>query len=153
MAKRWEEYKPAVDKTILILIAGIVWIMAGLMLSRLAIIWWQNYTGTLLSLFIFVGILLGVVKGYFILTRVVRANIRRINQLSRTGFVLAFISLKTYLLIIGMMTMGILLRHTSFPRQYLAILYLGVGIAMIISSYPYFKGLMSGEFNETVVKD
>jgi len=144
MGKSWEEYKPAVNKTILILIAGIVWMLVGLMLSRLAIVWWQSYTGSFLILFIFIGLVLGVVKGYYIFTRVVNTNIQRIAQLNRVNFILAFISVKTYLLIIGMMILGILLRNSIIPKQYLAIIYLGVGLAMIISSYPYFKVLVTG---------
>ena len=132
----------------LILIAGIVWMLVGLMLSRLAIIWWQSYTGSFLILFIFIGLLLGVVKGYYIFTRIVNTNIQRIAQLNRVNFILAFISLKTYLLIIGMIILGILLRNSMFPKQYLAIIYLGVGLSMIISSYPYFKVLVKGNLKE-----
>jgi hypothetical protein len=143
MNRNWIEFKPGVNKTMLILIAGIVWIGVGMMLSRLAILWWQNYAGSYLPLFLFIALLLGMIKGYFILTRVVSTNIRRINQLNGTNFILAFISVKTYLLIIGMMILGFVLRHSLFPKHYLAILYLGAGLAMIISSVPYFKILVN----------
>jgi hypothetical protein len=47
-----------------------------------------------------------------------------------------------------MMTAGIALRHSTFPKQYLAILYLGVGLAMIISSLQYFRNLLGGELKK-----
>ncbi len=136
----------------LILIAGIVWILVGFMLSRLAILWWQTYTGSFVFIFILIGLILGVAKGYFIVTRVVITNIKRITQLNGNSFILAFISLKTYLLIAGMMILGILLRNSVFPKQYLAIIYMGVGLAMIFSSYPYFRMLFSGVSREVQVK-
>jgi hypothetical protein len=132
--------------------AFIVWMLVGLMLSRSAIIWWENYTGSLIPLFVVLGLILGLVKGYFILTRVVNINIKRIYEMEGTGFILAFISPRTYLLILGMMMLGMILRHSSFPKHYLAIIYLGVGLAMLISSYPYLKVLLSGNLKEAAIK-
>jgi hypothetical protein len=152
MAKRWEDYKPAVDRTILVLMAFILWILVGVMLSRSAIIWWESYMGSLIPLFVVLGLFLGLFKGYFILTRVVNINIKRIYEMEGTGFILSFISLRTYLLIIGMMILGMLLRHSSFPKHYLAIIYLGVGLAMIISSYPYLKILLSGSLKKSAIQ-
>jgi hypothetical protein len=145
MGKRWEKFKPAVNRSILVLIAGSVWAMVGLMLSRLAILWWERYTGSFLVLFIILGLILGIVKGYFVFSRVVKKNISRIARMDDTGFILAFIPWQTYLLITGMILLGIALRHSELPKQYLAILYLGVGLAMILSSLQYFGNLVRGE--------
>lgn len=148
MGKHWEEFKPAVDRSILVFIAGMVWIMAGLMLSRVAILWWERYNGAFLILFIALGLILGVVKGYFIFSRVVRKNIARIARMEDTAFILAFIPWKTYLLIGLMIMVGMALRHSTLPKQYLAILYLGVGLALILSSLQYFRNLVRGELEK-----
>ena len=148
MGRHWEEFKPAVDRTILVLIAGMVWVAVGIVLSWLAIIWWTHYKGSFLFIFIFLGLLLGVVKGYFVFSRIVRKNISRIAGMRRPGFVLAFIPARTYLLIACMMAAGITLRHSTLPKQYLAILYLAVGLAMIFSGFLYFKSLLRGNFDQ-----
>ncbi len=148
MGKHWEEFKPTVDRSILILIAGLVWILVGLMLSRLAILWWERYTGSFLVLFVVLGLILGIVKAYYVFPRIVRKNIDRITRMEDTGFVLAFIPWKTYLLIAVMMFVGIALRHSMVPKQYLAILYLGVGLAMVLSSLQYFRNLVRGELKK-----
>lgn len=148
MGKRWEEFKPAVNRSILVLMAGLVWILVGLMLSRLAILWWEKYTGSFLVLFVVLGLILGIVKGYYIFSRIVRRNIDRISRMNDTGFVLAFIPWKTYFLIAGMIIFGITLRHSTLPKQYLAILYLGVGLAMVLSSLQYFRNLLHGELKK-----
>ena len=148
MRKRWEEFKPAVDRSILVLIAGLVWAMVGLMLSRLAILWWERYTGSFLVLFVIIGMILGIVKGYYVFSRIVKKNIDRIARMEGNGFILAFIPWKTYLLIAGMMILGITLRHSTLPKQYLAILYLGVGLAMILSSLQYFRNVVRGELKK-----
>jgi hypothetical protein len=148
MGKRWEEFKPTVDRSILILIAGLVWIFVGLMLSRFAILWWERYTGSFLVLFVVLGLILGIVKAYYVFSRIVRKNIDRITRMEDTGFVLAFIPWKTYLLIAVMMFVGIALRHSMVPKQYLAILYLGVGLAMVLSSLQYFRNLVRGELKK-----
>jgi uncharacterized membrane protein len=145
MGKHWEEFKPVVSKTILVLIAGLVWIMTGTFLSRLAIIWWQSYTGSFLSLFIILGLILGMIKGYYVFSGIVRKNIDRISRMDRNGFVLAFIPWKTYLLIIAMMTFGMTLRHSALPKQYLAIIYMAVGFAMVLSGFQYFTSILRGD--------
>jgi len=37
-----------------------------------------------------------------------------------------------------MMPMGIALRHSSFPKYYLAVLYLAMGGALFLASFHYF---------------
>ena len=51
----------------------------------------------------------------------------------------AFIPWKSYLIIAVMMTMGIVLRHSSIPKQYLAVLYIGIGLALVLSSVRYMR--------------
>lgn len=148
MRTNWIEFKPHVRRNVLILIAGLVWTAVGTMLSTRAVIWFDHYTGSFLVLYLIISLALGLVKGYFIFTKVVVKNISRIAGLKEASFVGAFISLKTYILITGMMIMGYLLRHSELPRQYLGVIYLGVGLAMIISSIPYFKTLVNGNLEK-----
>ena len=57
---------------------------------------------------------------------------------------------KGYLIIIGMMALGILLRRSPLPRPYLAIVYVAIGGALLQASLNYFVRLYQlvgqGEF-------
>lgn len=134
----WESLKPAVEKYVLICLAGLVWIGVGLMLNYLAFNWLEAYKGHYVSLFVISGIVIAIVKTKFIFSGIVRKNINRILSFDEKGFILAFISWKSYLLIVIMMGLGIILRHSTFPKEYLSILYIGIGLALILSGSLYF---------------
>jgi hypothetical protein len=51
----------------------------------------------------------------------------------------AFIPWKSYLMIAVMVIMGGLLRHSMIPKKELAILYIGIGLALILSSVRYIR--------------
>jgi len=57
----------------------------------------------------------------------------------REAVLISFISWKSYLIIIIMVTLGVLLRHSEIPKHYLAILYTGIGLALILSSVRYMR--------------
>jgi hypothetical protein len=57
--------------------------------------------------------------------------------------IFAFISWKSYLLVVLMALLGVLLRHSSLPRQYLAIIYIGIGLALVLSSIRYLRVMLS----------
>jgi len=38
-----------------------------------------------------------------------------------------------------MITMGAILLHTTIPKHYLAVLYIGIGLALVLSSVRYFR--------------
>ena len=49
---------------------------------------------------------------------------------------------KSYILIITMILAGYLLRHSPIPKLYLAVLYTGIGTALILSSVRYLRYLL-----------
>jgi len=53
--------------------------------------------------------------------------------------VFSFISWKSYLIIAIMIAMGAILRRSAIPKQYLAVLYIGIGLALILSSVRYMR--------------
>ena len=50
---------------------------------------------------------------------------------------------RSYLLVIVMMTLGITLRHSSIPREWLSLIYNGIGIGLALSSIRYFKSYIN----------
>ena len=46
---------------------------------------------------------------------------------------------RSYLIVIVMIAMGIDLRHSPLPKPYLAVLYGGIGMALVLSSVRYLR--------------
>ena len=71
--------------------------------------------------------------------KIVDKNIERILPMVDKKCLFSFITWKSYLIIIVMVAMGSLLRHSAIPKHYLAILYTGIGLALILSSLRYLR--------------
>ena len=135
--------EPAVRRPTLILSAAVVWAMVGAFLCFRAALWFRASGGTIFWL-AFLGLAVGFLKGHFLLSRMARRNIRRIFELSPHKdkiCLFAFQAIQAYLLIFGMMALGILLRHSSVPREILAVVYLAIGSALIYASLPYWRAI------------
>jgi hypothetical protein len=134
-----DKYKPAVTKIILMFLAGIVWIGVGTMLLIMAFSWIATASELDIYLDVGAGILLALLVHHFGFLRIVNKNLKRIRQMNGKRCLFAFISWKSYLTIVVMVAMGILLRHSMIPKKNLAILYIGIGLALILSSVRYIR--------------
>jgi len=135
-----EKLKPAIPMKLLFALAGTMWCCVGLMLTSMAVHWLCNYDGPA-WIFAVTGLIAALTIHHFGFLKIVDKNLARINLLSERPCAFSFISWKSYLLIISMITLGITLRHTSIPKQYLSIIYLGIGMALFLSSIRYFRNL------------
>jgi hypothetical protein len=142
MAGFIEKLNPEIPRKLLLLIAGVMWSGVGLMLSLMAFLWLHNYEGHP-WLFAVTGLIAALVIHHFGFLKIVDKNLGRISRLPDQSCAFSFISWKSYLLIIIMVIMGITLRHTAIPKQYLSIIYLGIGMALFLSSIRYFRSFMS----------
>jgi hypothetical protein len=136
-----ERFKPGVPKTVLVLIAGILWIGVGVMLDILSYSWLK---GELLNRAIasaIIGFSGALIIHHFGFLRIVDKNLNRILPMEGTRCVFSFISWKSYMLIAVMILMGYLLRHSPLPKLYLSVLYIAIGTALILSSVRYMRHL------------
>ena len=134
-----KKFDPAVDKRLLIFLSGVLWSVVGIMLCKLAMNWlsltsrqnavWPGITGVVLAILIY----------YFGFLKLVNKNTGRILSKEGKVCIFAFQPWKSYLIILVMIGMGAVLRHSSMPKHYLAIIYIGFGGAMILSSLVYYK--------------
>ena len=46
---------------------------------------------------------------------------------------------KSYLIVPVMVSMGIFLRHSPVPKEYLSIIYTGIGLGLFLSGTHYFR--------------
>ena len=129
------------------LIAGIMWCGVGIMLSSMAYGWLTAYEGHA-WIFAALGIIAALIIHNFGFLRIVDRNLGRISKLPDRPCAFSFISWKSYLIILIMVAMGITLRHSSIPKQYLSVIYIGIGLALFLSSIRYFRNLiMTGDMD------
>jgi len=133
-----EKFKPSIPKKVLLVIAGAMWLCVGIMLISMAVQWLYIYIGNPLLYGAF-GFILALIIHHFGFLKIVDKNLKRISELPEKPCVFSFISWKSYIIIIIMVAMGIFLRHSSIPKQYLSVIYLGVGMALFLSCIRYFR--------------
>jgi hypothetical protein len=135
-------YKPAVKTPFLLFLSGILWIGVAVMLNSFAISWLLQFEGPAVWVYPTIGFFAALIIHHFGFLRVVDKNLRRISKMEAKTCVFAFMSWKSYLIVMVMVGMGIGLRHSAIPRQYLSILYIGIGLALFLSSIRYFRVLI-----------
>ena len=132
----------------LLKIAGLIWIVVGLFLIyrgsglyNLAVIE-QNTSKETLIISIILGVVIGIIKGKFVLSKTALRNRNRINQLVPPLRIYQIFSGPFYGLIVGMMILGFLLREfNSYLGGYVVVasIYCGIGMALIAASSVYWK--------------
>jgi hypothetical protein len=84
-------------------------------------------------------VIAALIVHHFGFLKIVNTNIERIFQTNEKKCLFSFIPSRSYLIIAVMITLGVILRHSSIPKQYLSILYIGIGLALILSSVRYLR--------------
>ena len=138
MRKR-DIFKPAVTKNVLLFLAGFVWLCVGTMLLVFAYSWLSDAPRTISFMSFGFGVVVALLVHHFGFLKIVDKNIERILPMVEKKCLFSFITWKSYMIIIVMVSMGTLLRHSAIPQQYLAILYTGIGLALILSSLRYIR--------------
>jgi len=123
----------------LLFLAGIVWIFVGIILLFLAFSWLSTASNLNIYLFASAGVILALLTHHFGFLKITDKNSKRILLMNEKRGLFAFITWKSYLIIAVMITLGIVLRHSAIPKQYLAILYIGIGLGLILSSVRYIR--------------
>jgi hypothetical protein len=88
------------------------------------------------------AVVIGVVKSRYLLDRVARKAVLRIHERGRACY-FGFFSWKSWLFVIVMMGGGILLRRSGLPRDFLAVVYVGVGTGLAIADRIFWQALIS----------
>ncbi len=130
------------------MIAGAIWVMVGLVLFykgsglfQLAA-HEQNTTQAVIFASLIAGLIIGSLKGFFVLSKTAKKNKLRIQNLEAPVKIHHTFAKPFYGLIIGMMLLGYVLRTMN---QYIggyvvvAAIYCGVGLALIIGSRAYWQ--------------
>jgi len=131
-----KKFFPQVGPRGQLLFAAIIWLIGAGMILRFAMIylvqvgsehWWIPP----------LGVVLGLIKAYWLMIPSAANSIARMNKQGKTWIFNSF-SLRTYLIVGSMITLGVLLR-TLGPtdllgyQMFLAIAYLTIGIGLFMS--------------------
>ena len=137
----FKRIKPTVPKCLLIALAGLMWSTVGVMLCSMAYYWLKGVDWLTAFPFGLFGIILSLAAYRFGFSGIARKNIDRICLLPEKGCIFAFQAWKSYLIIVVMIALGIILRHSPIPKHYLAIVYTTIGGALLLSSLHYYRRL------------
>jgi hypothetical protein len=84
------------------------------------------------------AVVLGVLKSRYLLDRVARKAVLRIYHRGKACY-FGFFSWKSWLFVGGMMGGGILLRNSGLPKDFLAVLYVGVGSGLVLADRIFWQ--------------
>ncbi|RJQ56633.1 MAG: hypothetical protein C4526_01365 [Nitrospiraceae bacterium] len=139
MFSRIKKFNPSVDKRFLVALSGILWSVVGTMLCRLAVRWLSLEGGLHAVRLGLAGAILALLIYYFGFLKLVRRNTERILSKKEKICIFAFQPWKSYIIIAVMIGLGVILRSSSLPKQYLSVIYMGFGGAMVLSSLVYYR--------------
>ena len=136
-------FKPAVRRRWLLVLAGLLWSGVGLGLCKAAWLWLAVFPMGKRGGLYLVGMMGAWAAWRLAFSAIAQKNIRRLNRLSEKPCLFAFQTWKSYFLIVFMIGLGVLLRHSPLPKSWLAVVYAAIGGALVLASGHYYRTLLS----------
>lgn len=121
-----------IGKKYLLLLAGIVWLAAGINILRIGLL---SYGGYVTVLNIFLSMAVFMFFWLMIFSRMVRKHTGRITGYQEEKqFFLKFFDVKSFIIMACMISLGIGLRASGIcPRVFIAVFYTGLGTALALA--------------------
>lgn len=133
------KFTPAADKRVLVLLAGLMWCGVGVMLVRYAVTWLSPLGKSRALIFYVAGFLAAMPIHHFGFLKIADKNLNRLLPVTSKKCVFSFMTWRSYLIVLVMVSMGIALRHSALPKDYLSIMYNGIGLALFLSGIRYLR--------------
>lgn len=138
-----------VKKTLLILSAGLLWLIAGINVSTIG---WREYSNTDTNIFLhIIYVALTALFFLFMFRRSYTRNVNRIIQLREIKHPLSFFDFKGWMLIVFMIALGVSVRsYGLLPSSFIAPFYQGLGGMLVLFGCRFlFKGI-AYQYSRTV---
>lgn len=132
-----DRLKPRLGARTQLLLAGFVWYAVAISLGLRGAGWVIGSEWS--TLLVVVGLVLGALKGRFIMQRVASSAIDRIQERGRDKCAGGFFSWKSWLVVLVMMAGGHALRLTAIPRPILGALYIAIAMGLLIAGRLYWR--------------
>lgn len=131
-----------VNKRTLLLIACIVWSIAGFNIVRIGVLAYPPYVT---AINILLSILVFSIFQYFIFGKLVKKHTKRIHEYEEEKqFFLKFFDMKSFIIMAVMMTGGILLRSSNLaPDAFIAVFYTGLGASLLLAGLLFGKNYLT----------
>lgn len=131
MARNLSRFKPGVPRRTHLLLAASLWTVVGIYLMVRGV---NRLVETELLMLFVPAMLTGTLKSHLVLDKSAQKSIQRILLLKDGTCLGAVYSWKTWLIVVGMMLMGFVLRQSPIPGGILGFVYITVGWALFWSS-------------------
>jgi hypothetical protein len=134
--------KFSVSRRTLMIIAGIVWAVAGANILRIGINSWLSTTVP------FLPILLGAIAVFSafhfgVFSKMYRKHYHRISQKTDSNCPMNFLDARGWLIMVFMIALGVTIRHFSLmPLWFIASFYTGLSSALIITGLRFIIASM-----------
>jgi hypothetical protein len=140
-----ESFKPGVSKNTLLLIAAVVWTLAGTMLFVRGAIYLVKNSDYLVVRFA-IALVFGFAFFRVLFLKISQKHIHRIKIMeTERPWALSFFNIRSYLIMALMITMGITLRKSSFVnKDILYTFYVGMGMPLLISAGRFYVSWIIG---------
>ena len=131
--------KYGVNRHTLLLIAGLIWIIAGANILRIGIITWT--TDGQYWLFKFCeAIIIFVLFFNFVFKRLFYKHTLRISKKKDLNCPFSFFDAKGWIIMIAMITFGIIVRkYQLMPNSFISVFYTGLSLALIITGFLFLR--------------
>ncbi|MCF6289965.1 MAG: hypothetical protein L3J03_03035 [Desulfobacterales bacterium] len=128
--------KPGVPVRVHLLVAALFWTVVGFFLMVNGYLFLSLAGQEWLAL---VALAIGIAKGHWVMDRMARKNLARIEQLRDGSCLGSVYSFKTWGLILLMILTGRFLRASGLPGEVVGILYLAIGWALFSASRLFWR--------------
>jgi hypothetical protein len=132
-----------VDRHWLFAIGGAVWTAVGVLLLVYTATWLAPVSLGLKFILGAEGLVVAAIFVRFVFGGIVRKNIARIDLGPARASAFAFQGWKSYVVTVFMVGLGITLRHSAIPKPELAVVYEGIGLALLVTSLLYDRRLLN----------
>jgi hypothetical protein len=129
-----ETYKPVASSRMQLWLAAAMWSCVGAGLFSVGSYWLLKNGEAKGFVILVLAAGLGLGKGLLVLDRTALRNINRIKSRGEDRCFGGFLSPRVWILVIGMMLLGRILRTIGLPKPILGLIYGAVGIGLLFSS-------------------
>ena len=126
----------------LIATAGVIWLAAGVNVVRMGVLTWADL-GWSCSAGMLIGLVLTFMAFGAMFFKLSQKNVKRIHAMpAEQRQFYNFMTMKSYLIMIFMISLGVYLRHNpAVPRSFISFFYVGLGSALSLAGIVYFVSL------------
>lgn len=127
-----------VNKQVLLLTAGCVWIVAGINILRIGIVTWGSDVHDWLFK-VGEAIIVFLLFFHFIFRKLFYKHTERISRKGDKNCPFSFFDAKGWVIMIIMITLGVSIRHFHLlPNSFISVFYTGLATALIITGILFF---------------